>query len=384
MDTAIAVGQAFVLERERFQDLIDALQAQGYTVLGPTVEAGAIVYGPLSRVEDLPIGWRDRQDGGFYRLERREEPTLFGYVVGPSSWKKFLHPPTVSLWKARRTSDGGFELVTETAPEEATPRHAFLGVRPCELHAIQIQDRVFLEGPFVDPVYRERRSRIFTVVVNCVEPGGTCFCASMDTGPWAEGGFDLALTELLDPEGHRFVVHVGSPEGAAVLEQVPLRPATDADLAQERARLDEATGRMGRSLDVHGLKERLYAQYEAPYWEEVAQRCLTCTNCTLVCPTCFCTTVEDVTDLGGEWAERRRVWDSCFTLAFSYIHGGSIRSSPAARYRQWLTHKLATWQDQFDTLGCVGCGRCITWCPVGIDITQEAARLVATAEAHGP
>ncbi len=382
METAIAVGQAFVLERDHFQALLDALQGQGYTVLGPTVEAGAIVYRPLTRVEELPIGWRDRQGPGFYRLERREEPTLFGYVVGPSSWKKFLHPPTVTLWKARRTPDGGFQQVVESAAQ--VPRYAFLGVRPCELHAIRIQDRVFLEGPFVDPTYRERRSRIFTVVVNCVEPGDTCFCASMDAGPWAQAGFDLALTELWDPEDHRFLVHVGSPEGAAVLASVPLRPATEADRGRERARLDEAAQRMGRSLDVHGLKERLYAQYEAPEWEEVAQRCLTCTNCTLVCPTCFCTTVEDTTDLTGQWAERRRVWDSCFTLSFSYIHGGSVRSSPAARYRQWLTHKLATWQDQFDTLGCVGCGRCITWCPVGIDITQEAARIAAGAKTQEP
>jgi len=92
----------------------------------------------------------------------------------------------------------------------------------------------------------------------------------------------------------------------------------------------------------------------------------------MVCPTCFCSTVEDTTDLSGLHAERWRKWDSCFTLDFTYIHGGSIRREGASRYRQWITHKLAHWHDQFGSSGCTGCGRCITWCPVGIDITEEA------------
>ena len=98
----------------------------------------------------------------------------------------------------------------------------------------------------------------------------------------------------------------------------------------------------------------------------------------MVCPTCFCTTVEDHSDLAGETAERVRSWDSCFTLDFSYVHGGSVRTETQSRYRQWMTHKLASWIDQFGTSGCVGCGRCITWCPVGIDITEEAAAIRQT------
>jgi Fe-S oxidoreductase len=102
----------------------------------------------------------------------------------------------------------------------------------------------------------------------------------------------------------------------------------------------------------------------------------------MVCPTCFCATVEDATDLTGSATERRRVWDSCFSQEFSYIHGGSVRTSAGARYRQWITHKLATWHEQFGVSGCVGCGRCITWCPVGIDITAEA-RAVRQGDAQG-
>ena len=161
---------------------------------------------------------------------------------------------------------------------------------------------------------------------------------------------------------------------------MPHKAASAEEKAKAEGIVAKAARQMGRTLDTKGIKELLYRNYENPRWDDVAKRCLTCGNCTLVCPTCFCTTVEDVTDLTGEHVERWRKLDSCFTMDFSYIHGGSIRSSPRARYRQWMTHKLATWIDQFGTSGCVGCGRCITWCPVGIDITEEAAAIRQSEE----
>jgi sulfhydrogenase subunit beta (sulfur reductase) len=218
--------------------------------------------------------------------------------------------------------------------------------------------------------------------VNCGEAGGTCFCVSMDTGPKARAGFDLALTELLDGDDHRFLVEVGSAAGGAVLAGLPHGGASADDLARRR-RSARTASRMGRKLDTDGLKELLQSNPTHKRWDDVAKRCLTCANCTMVCPTCFCTTVEDHSDLTGQTAERVRKWDSCFTLDFSYIHGGSVRLEARSRYRQWMTHKLASWIDQFGTSGCVGCGRCITWCPVGIDITEEAAAIRATRAGQG-
>ena len=110
---------------------------------------------------------------------------------------------------------------------------------------------------------------------------------------------------------------------------------------------------------------------------------MACGNCTLVCPTCFCATVQDTTDVSGT-VERDREWASCFDVEHSYLHGGSVRETTRARYRQWMTHKLSTWWDQFGTSGCVGCGRCVTWCPVGIDITEEAAAIRASDGATRP
>ena len=365
--------QTSVIAPEGLADLIGALAGRGYRVLGPTVRDGAIVYEDLESAEDLPVGWKDVADAASYRLERREDEARFGYAVGPHSWKQFLFPPKIRLWHAQRGADGGFEI--EEEPVQDAPL-AMIGVRACELHAITIQDKVFLGGKYTDRDYAARRKDAFIVAVNCFEPSGTCFCVSMGTGPKADAGYDLSLTEILDGT-HRLLVEVGSERGAEILRDLPRRVADPADLEAAAASIDRAVDRMGRNVDVTDIRGLLARNLESDRWNEVAQRCLTCGNCTLVCPTCFCSSVEDVTDLTGEQAERTRSWDSCFSVDHSYIHGGSIRPSGRSRYRQWLTHKFGTWYDQFDSSGCVGCGRCIAWCPVGIDVTEELTAIRA-------
>jgi len=359
---------ARVLPSEGLQRLVEALARQQYTVIGPTLRDGAIVHDQVASERDLPIGWTDEQRPGRYRVRARDDQARFGYRVGPHPWKRHLAPPEVRLWRARK-ADG--HLVFEPS-RPAPARLAFLGVRPCDLAALAILDRVYLEGPHVDPGYRARRAATFVVAVNCTEAGGTCFCASMGTGPRATAGYDLALTEVVAPERHEFVVEVGTPRGAEVAAALEGREASAADLDAVAEATARAAATMGRRLDGDGLAGLLYANLEHPAWDEVAARCLTCGNCTLSCPTCFCSTTEDRPDLAGGGAERWKRWDSCFTREFSYIHGGFMRASAMARYRQWMTHKLAGWHDQFGTSGCVGCGRCLTWCPAGIDITEVA------------
>lgn len=366
----------YILERQDLQSLLDALAARGYTIIGPTVSDRAVIYEEVDSVDDLPIGWRDTQEGGTYRLEKTEDSRVFGYTLSPQSWKRFLNPPEMLLWRARRTDDS-FEI---EMPSDDNPRYAFLGVRACELNAIQIQDRVFMGGDFIDPTYQTRREQAFIVAVNCSHAGNTCFCASMDTGPKAITGFDLAMTEVQENGHHYFVVETGSQEGREMLADLPYRAAQPTEIYAAERIIAHTRSTMGRQLNTEGLKDLLYRNTEHVCWDQVAQRCLSCANCTMVCPTCFCMTIEDVTDLTGETAKRVRRWDSCFTTDFSYIHGGSVRDSSKSRYRQWMMHKLATWVDQFGMMGCVGCGRCITWCPVGIDITQEAQNIRDTEQ----
>ncbi|HLK82435.1 MAG TPA: 4Fe-4S dicluster domain-containing protein [Xanthobacteraceae bacterium] len=363
--------QHAVVTPEGLQALFEALKRRNYRVIGPILRDGAIIFDDIASVGDLPKGWTDEQDGGHYRLHRRDDGALFGYAVGPHSWKKFLLPATQRLWSAERT-EHGVAITPEPRPSE---RFAFIGVRACDLNAIAIQDRVLIGGAQADLRYQSRRQGAFIVALNCGVAGGTCFCASMHTGPKASGGYDLVLTELVDDGEHRFVVGVGSEGGGTVLAELPHRSAASEEVAAAEAVVAHTLANMGRAMysdDVHDL---LLRNLDHPRWDEVAARCLTCGNCTLVCPTCFCTTVEESSDLDGSRTARSQRWDSCFTMDFSYIHGGSVRATARSRYRQWMTHKLATWWDQFGTTGCVGCGRCITWCPVGIDITEEVAAI---------
>ncbi|MGB7727185.1 MAG: 4Fe-4S dicluster domain-containing protein [Candidatus Acidiferrum sp.] len=368
-----------VLGIDQVGKLIAALVRQGYEVIGPTLRDGAIVYDKVQSVADLPAGWSDEQEAGRYRLKRREDDALFGYGVGPQSWKRYLHPAEMRLWSAEREG-GTFRILNNEA--KAQRPYALLGVRACELAAIAVQDRVLMEDKYRDPIYERRRAGAFVIAVQCTQAAATCFCASMGTGPRVSQGFDLVLTELLGSKAHRFLMSAGSDRGAAMLRELEVVAAEAEDREKALALVQAAANQQVRKIDTAGIKELLYENFEHPRWDNVACRCLSCANCTMVCPTCFCTSVEDGTDVTGDHAERWRRWDSCFTQNFSYIHGGSVRTSAKARYRQWMTHKLASWIDQFGSSGCVGCGRCITWCPVGIDITEEV-RAIREGDEHG-
>ncbi len=367
-----------IIETADFEKLFDGLRESGYTIIGPTLRDGAIVFDRISRSADLPRGWTDTHRPSSYALEQTGGKAFFANNIGPVSWKKYLFPPRVKLFAARRTGKT-FEITSDGEAEAAAqPRLAFLGIRACELNAIRIQDMIFMEGPYADPTYRAIREQAMVIAVNCTQAGGNCFCASMGTGPRARGRFDLALTEVPEEGRHRFLVEVGSEKGKALLERVPHHEAGKADEELAAAASEAVASSMPKSMNVLNLKEILYENFEHAEWEDVAKRCLACANCTMVCPTCFCSTVEDVTDLAGEHAERWRRWDSCFTMDFTRVAGGNIRPSTRSRYRQWMSHKLGYWVDQFGVLGCVGCGRCITWCPVGIDITAEVQAIRGT------
>jgi len=380
--TAPQTGSWHWLTSADLQRLIDALAAGGHRVIGPQVADGAILLRDLASVADLPTGWLDDQDAGLYRLRRDAAAGTFDHVVGPQTLKKFLFPARETVASFLRV-DGSWRQEPAPAPD---PPLAVLGVRGCDLAALAIQDRVFLGSGHVDAAYQARREALFLVAVNCRRAAATCFCHSMECGPAAGAGFDLALTEV----GNRFACEVGTDRGAAVLAaaaiDAPLAPpeieaarGVPRDLAERMHRRQPAAGEpRPRSLEPHGLRELLLANPDHPRWDDVAARCLSCTNCTLVCPTCFCASVQEVADLSGDHVSRDRHWASCFTLDHSRIHGHPVRSTTASRYRQWATHKFAWWFDQFGTSGCTGCGRCITWCPVGIDVTEELAAIRAT------
>jgi sulfhydrogenase subunit beta (sulfur reductase) len=347
--------------------------AESYRVIGPKAKDGVVVLSDIS-CDDISAGYRDRHGPGHYRIEEGGADEVFSFSPGPDSFKKFLHPSSGEVFSFMKTPRG---LAVEVAVKEERPM-AFVGARACDLAALELLDKVFLEGPVRERGYDGRRRDIFVVAVNCLRPGENCFCASMGTGPEAKGGYDLAMTEIPGA----FLVEAGSAEGVRILEKIPCQEMREEDIAKKGAVTAGCAELMRKSMKIADLPGIMYRNMDHPRWAEIADVDLECGNCTMVCPTCFCNSSYDllsVSTISGNLREfsgmRRRKWDSCFSKNFARVHGGNFRPSRRARYRHWMTHKLAYWIEQFGRPGCVGCGRCITWCPVGIDITHELEEL---------
>lgn len=364
------------LPRAQLQQLIDRLLSQGYQVHGPLVRDGAILYQSLQSTAQLPQGVHDRQAPGSYRLDVSDTERYFSWANGPQALKPLLFSPQETLWQARRESDGHIEFIV---PPPAEYKQALLGVRACDLAALRLQDQHFLEGEYIDPYYAARRKDLFLIAVNCSHPADTCFCASTGDGPVAKAGFDINLTEL--DEG--YVVESGSEQGDHILADIPLKPVTEEQEALCIQQAKDAVAAQSRTLPQIKLHDLLKKNFEHPQWDDIAERCLACGNCTQVCPTCFCHSEGDLASLDGTESTHQREWDSCFTAGHGYLAGFQVRPDTRSRYRQWMTHKLDSWQAQYGRSGCVGCGRCTSWCPAEIDFVAEARILTEPSGSSG-
>lgn len=350
------------------ENVLSALKQAGYDVIGATAKDRRVALSSIADVNDLCLYLADEQTPGSYKLSEQKGDVLFTLKNCHDLWKQFLFPRSKILFQY--TSDAGY------AQEVLKPiKHAFLGIRPCDVASLSILDKVFLQGKHVDAFYRNARENLFILAADCTELGGNCFCHTMNTGPFATSGFDLAMTEMEFEGTNILFVRAGTEKGEALAEKIGLSKATD--------EINHAFGVFQKNVqeslpvrfELSNLFERLQVSYHSHAWAEIAQRCLGCGNCTLVCPTCFCSNVIEENGLGSGNAKRIRQWDSCYSHGFSYMVGGAHRKSRSNRYRQWLMHKFSNWHYQFGTYGCVGCGRCITWCPVGIDVSCEVKGL---------
>lgn len=350
--------------------LVAQLIAHGYQCLGPALENDAIVMRELATPDSLPRGLQAEQGPGHYRLTQDPLNRYFAWANGPQAIKPQAFTPQESLWRVERDAAGA---LTFAAVLPAVRPQAIIGVRACDLAALALQDAHFLHADRRDAHYAQRREQLFLVAVQCAEPAATCFCAATGDGPTPTAGYDIALAELADG----FIAVAGSTKGEAVLQALDLPPATLQQIETARHQGEAAAAAQTRTLPSRNLRDSLMSRLEHPRWDEVASRCLACGNCTAVCPTCFCHAELDEPALNGASNEHARIWDSCFGESHGHLHGFNVRPDIRSRYRQWLTHKLATWHDQFGRSGCVGCGRCIAWCPVGIDLTEEVAALTA-------
>jgi sulfhydrogenase subunit beta (sulfur reductase) len=361
------------LPREQFQQLLDTLHHNGHKVYGPQVRDDAIIYAPLKTTADLPQGIEDHHAPGNYRLKDNGSQHWFDSASTPQGIKPLLFKPRETLWRATRDAMGAVHFKD---PENDAEKIAIIGARACDLAALKLQDQHFLSIENTpDPFYAARRHNLFIIAINCTRAVDTCFCSSTGDGPKCHDGFDIVMTEL----DHGFVVASGSQQGQQLIKQLALTDADEQQLSEATQREANATQQQ-RSVPSQNMRDTLFNALDHPQWDDIASRCLSCGNCTSVCPSCFCYSEHAEPTLDGSITEQLREWDSCFTQGHSYMHGITVRHDTKLRYRQWLTHKFAGWHDQFGRSGCTGCGRCITWCPPGIDITQELAILSKAEE----
>lgn len=359
------------LPHEQLQELITALIQAGYSCVGPQARDGAIVYDTFTDIQQLPWGLRDYQTPGEYRLEKIPEQEAFAFSNGPQAIKPLLFKSRETVWQVKRDDAGKLAFIPTNTDAQLV---AVIGARACDIAGMLIQDKVFIKDTHVDIRYRARREKLFIVGINCTYSSNNCFCVSAGTGPNITNNYDILMTELFNG----FVIVSGSEKGQKIIHQLDLKPATKSQLEQAPERVEKAAQMQTKQIPFNNsfqLRTQLFNNLEHPRWAEVADRCLSCGNCVQVCPTCFCHSEVEKPALDGHSSEHQREWDSCFSSGHSYLNKQVLRDDTRKQYRQWLTHKVGSWHDQFDTSGCVGCGRCITACPVGIDLTEELAAI---------
>lgn len=351
-----------LIEKNQLNEIFEILKRE-YKIVAPVLKDNVIQLSYVENIEELPFGYEEIEEKNFYRVEKSDENYLFTYVRPSIPYKRYLNPPEFTFLKVYK-ENGKLRFEEYKRIEKL----AFFDIRSCDLKGISILDDVFLyKNDFPDSFYKEIRENLFIVAVSCIKPSNVCFCASIGISPKPKENFDILITELED----KLLIETKTEKGKDVVKKLKYKMATEEEIKKAEEIEKICIDKMKRKMDINGFSEILYKNIESSIWEEIGKRCLACTSCTQLCPTCFCFDIIERNDIEKGISERVRIYDSCFNPSFATVHKFNIRESIASRYRQWYMHKFAYWKDQFNQIGCVGCGRCITWCPAYIDVTEE-------------
>lgn len=336
---------SFIIKREEIPHFSRHIVSKGYTLFAPVKGEVRHYFKKMSedRIEDISLDF-----------VRTTMPPL----------KPLLIPPRENLFKIK---DGRIE---ETFPD-ADSRTVILGVHPCDVNAMNHLERVYMDRP-KDPYFEARRRSLLVIGLNCKNADEYCFCTSFGTGPPLEEGFDLLLTDL----GNRFLLEVGSRRGSELVSDFYMPRAKSTDILEKDETIRTMKSMIRRHVNTGGLQRIMAGALYNPIWNELASKCTGCGACNMVCPTCFCFNMVDVPELDSGSILRMRTWDGCLLWEYAEVAlGGNFRRDLSSRIRQFINHKMNYWLNQYGSLGCVGCGRCVEQCPAGIDITRVVARL---------
>ncbi|MEM4513481.1 MAG: 4Fe-4S dicluster domain-containing protein [Ignisphaera sp.] len=335
-------------------------------IVGYKVFGGSVIWGSISDVNDLPLNVSDIQGPGFFRITKG---TRFRHSV--ASPKVFLNPSEQLLLMVFRNYD------VESVVGEI-PRVVLFGIKPCDVKSIEVLDSILGNHP----LYAKARKAIAGIVVEeCLEPGETCFCGATDSGPNAGKGFDISYAKVNE---NSVIFRYGSNLGKRIIDELGLKEA-ERDIVEEYVRLVEnaKTKTVSKIPKVVDVQKALYNCIEdISIWAMLSKNCVGCGNCNYVCPTCFCLEFEDEI-VDERYAKRVAKWIGCLTYTYGQVAGGHFRPQLYMRYRHFVLHKFLFYPKQIGLLGCVGCGRCITWCPLGVDLRKTLSEIVERCVKHG-
>ncbi len=331
-----------IVSKDNFFAWLDSLRDQ-FTLIGPVTDDGQTEFRRIDSVRQLDMAYQST-------------------MLSPG--KVYLYKPREELF--RFSLDGDLEIREPRADDE---RRVIIGLHSCDTKAVLYLDKTFL-GAFHDPRYEARRNNTVIIELNCETAGKNCFCSSMGTGPYlhAETGYDMQLTDF----GSEYLVELKTDRARSMFTVDDVRPAGRDEFVTKQEKEQRVSATFTKRIDTKGLDVLLRKNSQHRVWRITAEEaCLSCSNCVMVCPTCFCYDITDEVSMDRKSARRLRQWDACQDAHFAEVHGGNFRGRRTARLRQFVTHKLAQ-TNQYGVYATVGCGRCITWCPTGIDLTEIA------------
>lgn len=314
-------------------------------------------------------------DAHRFRLLDRPEKADFSFQNTRLSPKELMHPPAEIMFSySLRKEDPKAGILEEVS--KALGKRVVWGIRPCDAKAFQLLDVNFITAEYVDPWWQKRRQSTVLVGLGCHNPCSTCFCTSVGTGPFDRSGVDVLMTEL--PEGYLLEAETEAGEALLVQGAVGGR-ASEEVLERARSIADKASKSVPRLFLPDPLRDKPMTElFQAAFWEEVQFACINCGTCTFLCPTCWCFDIQD--EVHQHEGVRLRLWDSCMFPLFT-LHGSghNPRNQKLQRVRQRFMHKFKYYVDKYGNgPACVGCGRCVQYCPVNIDIRRVAGMMTAS------
>jgi len=277
--------------------------------------------------------------------------------------KEILFPKMEVLFEYKTDGKDVTEIIERTDLDE---KNIIFGIRPCDAHSFVLLENFFAFGDIQDEIFLKKRANSIVIGIGCNTPKRTCFCTSIEGHPFMKDDMDIFLVDL----GEKYLVEGISEKGKELMSRLKwVSDAKKQDIKKAEELSKRAEESFDTKLDLKDIDKVLDRNFEHPIWAEISDICIGCGTCSFLCPTCTCFDVIDENDQYNNKGRRIRIWDTCqFCLYTLHTSGHNPRDSSIERCRNRILHKFCYYPENYNMLGCVGCGRCIQLCPVNNDL----------------